>query len=118
MNYPDDEDGQVLARIAATGVDLSKPTVVEFAIEASDQPTSEAIAAQLQARGFTAKFTSTKANRTSFEGESAEFGPSWTVYVSIECVPSHANIVAMQAKLAFLSRGDYRKVDGWQIELQ
>ncbi len=117
MNYPDDEDGQVLARIAATGVDLSKPTVVEFAIEASDQPTSEAIAAQLQARGFTAEVYVDEGEPDFVEGESAEFGPSWTVYVSIECVPSHANIVRCKPNLPPY-RGDYRKVDGWQIELQ
>jgi hypothetical protein len=118
MNYPDDEDGQVLARIAATGMDLSKPTVVEFAIESVDEPTSQAIAARLNAGGFTAEIYFDEGEPDFVESDSAEFGPFWTVYVSIECVPSHANIVALQAKLASLIVGTGAKVEGWQIELQ
>jgi hypothetical protein len=53
MSYPNDEDGQVLARIEASGMDMSIPTTIEFAVAVPDKATSCLIAKKLQQNGFT-----------------------------------------------------------------
>lgn len=99
-------------------MDLSKPTVVEIAIASVDEPTSEDTAAHLRAQGFIAEVYFDEGQPDFVEGENAEFGPSCTVYVSVEFVPSHANVVAVQRQLATLIEGFGGKLDGWQIKLK
>ena len=43
MDFPNDENGSVLARMAATGMDMSKPIPMRFAIESRNEDMSEVV---------------------------------------------------------------------------
>ena len=49
-NYPDDADGAVLADLAARGVDMSSPLLIEFAVAAPDEASANAIAKAMRSR--------------------------------------------------------------------
>lgn len=117
MDYPNNDDGRVLASIAATGMDLSKPVTVEFAITSPNESACVAIASSLRMHGFRAEVDYDKDEPDYGDGDGPEFGPSWTVYVPVICVPSYANVVHLQEELNGLSRGFGGSVDGWEVRL-
>jgi hypothetical protein len=117
MNYPNDEDGQVLARIAASGMDLSKPTTIEYAIASNDESSSNAIADALSSSGFRPVVYYDEGEPDYNENDTAEFGPSWTVYVPVDCTPSYENVVSTQTKLNSIAQQFGGKVDGWELKL-
>lgn len=117
MNYPNDEDGQALARIAASGMDLSLPTTVEFAIASNDEPSSNAIAKALTSSGFKSEVYYDEGEPDYDVNDSPEFGPSWTVYVPVNCIPSYENVVTIQAKLDSIAKSLGGRVDGWELKL-
>lgn len=117
MNYPKDDDGQALARIAASGMDLSLPTTIEFAIASNDEPSSNAIADALTSSGFKSEVYYDEGELDYNDNDGPEFGPSWTVYVLVNCIPSYENVVATQAKLDSIAQRLGGKVDGWELKL-
>lgn len=117
MSYPNDEDGQVLARIAAAGMDLSVPTTIEFVIASNDESSSNAIADSLSISGFKSEVYYDEGEPDSDDNYNPEFGPSWTVYVPVHCVPTYENVVATQAKLDSIAQKLGGKVDGWELKL-
>ncbi len=117
MSYPNDEDGQVLARIAASGMDLSVPTTIEFAIASNDESSSNAIADAFSSSGFKSEVYYDEGEPDYDDNDDPEFGPSWSVYVLVHCVPSNENVVATQAKLDSIAQKFGGKVDGWELKL-
>jgi hypothetical protein len=117
MSYPNDEDGQVLARIEASGMDMSIPTTIEFAVAVPDKATSCLIAKKLQQNGFTTEEYYDEGEPDYDEEDEEEFGPSWTVYVPVKCIPSYENVVNTQQKLGSIVNDLGGKVDGWELKL-
>ena len=117
MTFPNDEDGQVLARIAAAGMDMSIPTTIEFAVAVPSQVTSSLVATALQQHGFTTEVYYDEGEPDFDEEDDDEFGPSWTVYVPVNCVPSHENVVNVQVKIESIVKDFGGKVDGWELKL-
>jgi hypothetical protein len=117
MNLPNDEDGQVLARIAASGMDMSIPTTIEFAVDVPSQATSSLVATALRQHGFTTEVYYDEGEPDFDEADDEEFGPSWTVYVPVHCVPSHENVVGVQMKIDSIAKEFGGKVDGWELKL-
>jgi hypothetical protein len=117
MSYPNDEDGKVLARIAASGMDLSMPTTIEFAVAVPDEATSGLIAKVLQQNGFKTEEYYDEGEPDYDEEDGEEFGPSWTVYVAVNCIPSYENVVNMQQKLGLIVKDLGGEVDGWELKL-
>ena len=117
MSYPNDEDGQVLARIAASGMDLSIPTMVEFAVAVPNEASSSQVAMSLQQKGFTTEVYYDEGEPDYDEEDGNEFGPSWTVYVPMNCIPSYENVVSIQEKIESIAREFGGKVDGWELKL-
>jgi hypothetical protein len=117
MTYPNDEDGQVLARIAASGMDLSIPTTIEFAVAVPDEATSNVVSKAFQQNGYTPEVYFDEGEPDYNEEDGDEFGPSWTVYVPVHCVPSYQNVVEIQEKLSSIANGLGGKVDGWELKL-
>ena len=117
MVFPDDEDGRVLASIAATGMDLTKPTTIEFAIASSNETKCNAIAQVLLNLGFEPVVYYDEGEPDYREGDAPEFGPSWTVYVPVHCIPSYENVVQLQAKLGNEVEGLGGVIDGWELKL-
>lgn len=50
--YPDDTDGAVLADLAAQGVDMSQPLLIDFPVAAPDEASANAIAKALTEAGY------------------------------------------------------------------
>ena len=51
------------------------------------------------------------------EEDGEEFGPSWTVYVRVKCIPSHENVINTQQALGSIVNDLVGKVDGWELKL-
>ncbi len=117
VNYPNDDDGRAITSIAATGMDLSKPTKIEFAIASPDKSASEAMKMILAKGGYDSEVYYDEGEPDFQEGEESGFGPSWTVYVMLNLVPSYENVVQVQKKLGDLVEKLGGKVDGWEIKL-
>lgn len=114
--YPDDADGQVLAEIAAIGTDMTKPHQIHFPIDAPNERSARAIESLLIKQGFTTHFSYDEGQPDKdghIDTDDAEFGPSWTVYVKVDMVPSHEEIVRMESRLDELVRGLGGKTGGW-----
>jgi hypothetical protein len=63
-NYPDDEDGAVLADLEAMGVDMTQPLLFEFPVDAPDEDTANEIHRAMTAV-TTRKSNTTKGNSTT-----------------------------------------------------
>lgn len=112
----DREDAELLAEMAADGIDLSRPLAIEFMVAAPDDPAATAIARAIRRAGHVADIVH-DAGEPDAGGDVAlddpEYGPSWTVYVSVTMVPTPAALAAMQRELDDIARplGGYS--DGW-----
>ena len=106
--FPDDEDGAVLASLAEAGVDLSKPVEVEFLIDAPDEASAGQIAAAVRAAGHECQV-----EFDDGEDLDDDEGPAWVVYVGMEIVPEHAQIVALQRLFTQLAEPHGGACDGW-----
>ena len=113
--YPDDADGDALARIAADGVDMSQPLTLDFAIHAPSEEAARAIADSLSRKGFetSVDFDEGEEHDTSNPEEVEEFGPSWSVYAVISMVPSYDDLIRVQAELQEISEPHGGYPDGW-----
>jgi hypothetical protein len=120
--YPDDPDGEVLAQLAAHGIDMSQPLHIEFAVDAPDDASARVIEQALQAAGYVTELDYDEGEPDEFdpdeEGEfdpddEEEFGPSWTVYAHLDMVPEYDEIVRIQADLGRIATPLGGKPDGW-----
>ena len=120
MTHPNDADGAVLASLEAQGVNLSEPMLIEFAIDAPNKEAAAAIEAVLIRQDYEAE-VEFDPGEPAEPGERAdggdphdnEFGPSWTIYVSIRMVPEYDEIVRIQEELGRLSAPYEGTPDGW-----
>jgi hypothetical protein len=114
--YPDDADGEALARLAEQGADMSQPMLIEFAVAADDEASAQAIEAALVRAGY-------KAHAEFDEGEpdedgeidpdDEEFGPAWTVYAEVTMVPKYEEVMRIQADLDRIAVPLGGRADGW-----
>lgn len=115
-DFPDDADGQALARLAQSGVDMTKPISFDFMVAAPDEATAEAIGKSLQAAGYDVELEYDEGEPIEDRGDSdddGEFGPSWTIYVTISMVPKHSEILRVQQELDALAAQFGGHSDGW-----
>ncbi|MCA9162660.1 MAG: ribonuclease E inhibitor RraB [Pirellulaceae bacterium] len=118
--YPDDADGAVLASLAAHGVDMSAPLVIEFAVAAPDEASAHSIGQALAEAGYDAEVEYDEGEPDEdgmLDEEDEEFGPSWTVYVDIEMVPEYDELMRIQAELDRIARPLGGNSDGWGVTL-
>ncbi len=107
MNYPNDENGQVLRSLAAQGVDLSLPRNVDFAHLLPDEVSAHAFAAAAERQGYQVEVYEP-------DEESREEGVTeWDVLCTRRMVPTHADITRIETELAALARGFDGRADGW-----
>ncbi len=129
-NYPNDEDGQVLASLAEMGVDMSAPLELEFAIDVDDEAAARRVAEAVKAKGYPAEVVfddgepSDELEQLDEEAEGfqetldeleadEDSEPSWTVYVTKQMVPEYETIVAMQKELTELTEELGGVCDSW-----
>jgi hypothetical protein len=101
MQFPNDDNGQVLRQMAQSGDDLSKPRMIEFQHIFTSK--ENAIA-----------FVGAVSNETDrvelswFEGER-----SWNVQVARFMVPTYRDITALELALGAEAKKYNGKSDGW-----
>jgi hypothetical protein len=118
--YPDDEDGAVLADLAAQGVDMSAPLMIEFPVAAPDEAAATAIDEALTKAGYDAEIVYDEGEPNEdgeIDPDDEEFGPSWTVYVNIRMIPEYDEIMRIQAELDRLAGPFGGNSDGWGVML-
>ena len=113
--FPNDADGDALARIAAGGVDMTKPLTIEVAIHAPSQSAADAIKSAVINAGYAAniEFDEGEPHDESDPEEVEEFGPAWTVYTQIAMVPAYDEVIRIQAELDAVAKPYNGYTDGW-----
>ena len=114
-NYPDDEDGQVLAHLEAEGVNMPQPLQIDFAVAAPNEAAAMAIGKALTEAGYEVE-VSFEEGEPMEEDEvppEDELGPAWTVYALMTMVPKYEEIMRIQADLDRLATPHGGKSDGW-----
>jgi hypothetical protein len=120
-DFPNDEDGHVLARFAADGVELSRPRLIDFAVAAPHEQAAQQIAAAISKAGYEAEVYYDEGEPDedgNIDPDDPEFGPSWTVYAKVQMALEHGRLVAIQAHLDRLATPFGGKADGWGTELE
>ena len=79
--YPDDEDGAVLADLAARGVDMSRPLAIEFPVAVPDEAAAKQTADAMAKAGYepSIEFDEGEPDFDPATDDPEEFGPVWTV---------------------------------------
>ncbi len=116
MNFPNDEDGQVLAALEAHGVDLEQPLTLEFAILVGEDTAPE-IKAKLIEHGFDAEISYDEGEEYDDEDDAEEFGPSWSVIITHTLIPTYQNIVDFQRQIGAIVEPLGGELDGWGVLL-
>ena len=124
--YPDDEDGAVLAELAAHGVDMSQPLLIEFPVAVPDEASANQTLAALTGAGYDAHIEfdegepdedgDTDFDETDFDEEA--FGPAWTVFATRQMIPEYNEIMRIQAELDKLAQPHGGHSDGWGVMLE
>lgn len=100
-DYPDDADGDALRRVAATGVDMSRPMEIEFIVAVPGRVTGEAIARLVARAGFRPELIHD------------EEDDAWDCYCRTTMLPTYGQITAAQRRLDGLIRPFGCYCDGW-----
>jgi hypothetical protein len=125
-NYPDDADGAVLADLAARGVDMSSPLLIEFAVAAPDEASANAVAKAMRAAGYDTEicFDEGDPDEDEFDEDyeldpdDEEFAPAWTVFANVSMIPEYDELIRIQAELDRIAGPHGGKADGWGTMLE
>lgn len=106
-SYPDDADGDVLAAMAESGIDMTEELTIEFIVDAPSEQNAKAIEADAAEAGYPAM--------AEFEDGDPEEGidPGWVVSIEVEMAPEYQSIVELQSKLQVFAEAHGGQVDGW-----
>ena len=99
MNFPDDDDGDELRRIAEAGSDMSRAMPVDFTVVFDDRVRAEAFAGLVTSLGY----------QSVVEPED----DGWCCTCTREMVAAHEAIVAAQDSLAAAAEKFEGILDGW-----
>ncbi|WP_109127374.1 ribonuclease E inhibitor RraB [Dyella sp. C11] len=108
MNFPDDENGQVLRQMAEQGDDLSVPREIDFAVIFPTEEAALKFALRLLKNGQKVSFS---------EYEENDELP-WQVLAHPFMVPTHENISGYEDLLAQEAATLDGRSDGWGCEVQ
>ena len=103
MDFPDDENGDVLRSMAADGIDLVSPRVIDF---------EHCFPSESSARAFRAAVLATVLEANVMAPD-AEIGSGWEVQCRVKMIPTHAAITETEARLAGLAENFSGFPDGW-----
>lgn len=107
IDFPDDDNGNVLRQMAANGDALEQPREIDFAVIFPSEDQALAFAITMLRGGVKVSFS---------EYEESEEMP-WQVLVHPVMVPSHADITALENMLASEAGPLGGRNDGWGCEL-
>jgi len=100
-NYPNDNNGDQLRRVAEDGADMTSAMIIDFTVSAPDERSARAIAALAEKQGFDPSL-----------GDNGG-GKPWSVYCSRSMLATHEGVVAAQAQLDALAAGHGGHCEGW-----
>ena len=103
MEFPDDENGDVLRRMAANGDNLSLPRNVDFTVAFPNESSAQQFARQFHELGYAASVELT---------ETAERFP-WDVVIVKHMVPSHRDNGSFENELQTVAGPLGGRNDGW-----
>ena len=115
-NYPQDEDGEVLAQLEGMGIDMTQPLNLEFSIAADGEESANAIGAALTQKKYDVEVVYDEGEPIEggeIEEDDEEFGPSWSVYVKRRMVPDYNEIMRIQKDLDATAKPLGGVADGW-----
>lgn len=118
--YPDDADGATLAELAAHGVDLTQPLLIEFPVAVPDESAAEETLRALTNAGYEAQIEYDEGepdDEGELETDDEEFGPAWAVYATVEMVPDYQELRRIQAEFDRLAGPFGGRSDGWGVLL-
>ncbi len=101
-----DDDGDVLYRLANKGVDLTAKREIEFTCWAGNQRAGENIVEDLVSYGY---------RSTVFADDGATVTGDVSVYASIMMLPDHELLLAEQNRLNAILKFHGTSCDGWVI---
>ncbi|MFS0767072.1 ribonuclease E inhibitor RraB [Peribacillus phoenicis] len=101
MNFPKDEDGEVLELLYKSGVDFNQKHVVDFFVAVPNQKLGEELLIQLKGKEF------------DCELEQDEETKEWTCFCSKEMFLKYDEIIEVQKRLDELSKPYGGYTDGW-----
>jgi hypothetical protein len=99
--YPDDPDGDALRAVADAGSDMSRPMLIDYAIDAGTRAVADGCLAVLEAAGFEPEL---------FQDEETL---RWSVYCPITMIADYDDIVRTQKVLGELVAPLGGTPDGW-----
>lgn len=114
--YPDDADGAVLADLAAKGVDMSQPLLLEFSVAVPDEPSANKTLKRMIKAGYDSHIEYDEGEPNDdgdIDPEDEEFGPSWTVFANVRMIPDYKEIIRIQSHLDALAHPFGGRSDGW-----
>jgi len=101
--FPDDEIGAVLRRMAAEGIDLVSPRMIDF---------EHCFTSEAAARGFLGAVVGTVQEAKLFLPDPTQ-GSGWEVQCRSRMVPTHSAIMETEHRLAKVAARFGGYADGW-----
>lgn len=117
MNDTFADDQEVLNALAADGHDLESPMTIDFFLLATDEPAAHEMAEALTAAGYDTEIECDESGGHD-HGDDEEpcdhdHDPLWAVVVSVEMVPTAAEITRLQGIFQGLVEPFGGELDGW-----
>jgi len=103
MEFPNDENGDVLRRLVSSGDDLSKPRDIDFVVVFREEDSAQAFADQIRQLGYQVVVVRTDTAK----------GLPWDARVVRHMVPDHAAITGFEEQLEALAAPLGGRNDGW-----
>jgi DNA-binding MurR/RpiR family transcriptional regulator len=111
MFYPDDDNGNVLRRIAAQGKDLTQARNIDFVIVFAQASLAEQFAEYFRELGYAVSVEDT----ASFEDAEKEDAFPWDVIVVKHMIPTHEGTTDFENLLQSVADGWNGHNDGWGV---
>ncbi|GGI75549.1 ribonuclease E inhibitor RraB [Shewanella gelidii] len=105
MQFPDDDNGKMLAAMAEAGIDLSKPLAVDFFLVFDDQRDAESALEEIVNSDLEAD------SELNMNDELAK----WELIVGIEMVPEYELLVEQETILHEFAQEFGGQSDGWGV---
>jgi regulator of RNase E activity RraB len=105
MQFPDDDNGQMLAAMADAGIDLTQSIEVDFFLVFDDQRDAESALEALSQTDMKGEL------ELNFDEESTK----WEVIVCLQMVPEYAALVAKEIELNSFAQEFDGISDGWGV---
>ncbi|AQQ02102.1 hypothetical protein B0W48_14215 [Pseudoalteromonas aliena] len=105
MQFPDDDNGQLLAEIAAEGIDLNKMHQVDFYILFEQQTDAEKFAKEIVTDALVQNAKIEKCTETGV----------WEVIAQVQMVPEHTLLGQAEQYIESIANSSNGYGDGWGL---